>query len=158
MSEATSTSLSKDYVAVREGGAGLIDLSSRGRILVNGSDAAMFLNGLVTNDVKNLAVDSWVPAAFATVQGRLLAAVRIIHREDGFLIDTEDATRERVFRLLERFTLAGDFHVTDVTSETASISLQGRDAVNIVRSKFGREAADDLERGNILQTNQGFDV
>ena len=158
MSEAASTSLSKDYAAVREGGAGLIDLSSRGRILVNGSDAAMFLNGLVTNDVKNLAVNSWIPAAFPTVQGRLLAAVRIIHREDGFLLDTEDTTHERVFRLLERFTLAGDFHVTDVTSETATISLQGRDAVNIVRTKFGREAADDLARGNVHRTKQGFDV
>ncbi|HEX3142554.1 MAG TPA: glycine cleavage T C-terminal barrel domain-containing protein [Pyrinomonadaceae bacterium] len=158
MSEAASTSWSKDYAAVREGGAGLIDLSSRGRILVNGSDAAMFLNGLVTNDVKNLAVNSWIPAAFATVQGRLLAAVRIIHHEDGFLIDTEDTTHERVFRLLERFTLAGDFQVTDVTSETASISLQGRDAARIMRETFGREAADDLERGNVHRTKQGLDV
>jgi len=158
MSEAATTSWSKDYAAVREGGAGLIDLSSRGRILVNGSDAAMFLNGLVTNDVKNLAVNLWIPAAFATVQGRLLAAVRIIHREDGFLIDTEDTTHERVFRLLERFTLAGDFHVTDVTAETASISLQGRDAVRIMRETFGLEAADDLERGHVRRTKQGFDV
>ncbi len=157
MSEAVSTSLSKDYVAVREGGAGLIDLSSRGRILVNGSDAAMFLNGLVTNDVKNLEFNSWIPAAFATVQGRLLAAVRIIHREDGFLIDTEDATHERVFRLLERFTLAGDFRVTDITSETATLSLQGKGAAQIMSNKFGRDA-DDLERGKVLRTKDGFDV
>lgn len=158
MSEAASTSFSRDYAAVREGGTGLIDLTLRGRILVNGSDAAMFLNGLVTNDVKNLAVNSWVPAAFATVQGRLLAAVRIIHREDGFLIDTEHATHERVFRLLERFTLAGDFRVTDITSETAAVSLQGSGAVHLVRMKFGREAAEDLERGKVFRTKQGFDV
>ena len=158
MSEAASTSFSKDYAAVREGGAGLIDLTSRGRILVNGSDAAMFLNGLVTNDVKNLAVNSWVPAAFATVQGRLLAAIRVIHREDGFLIDTEAATHERVFKLLERFSLAGDFRVQDVTAETATFSLQGREAVNIMRSEFGLEAADDLERGQVFRTRQGFDV
>ena len=158
MSEAASTSFSRDYAAVREAGAGLIDLTPRGRILVSGADAAMFLNGLVTNDVKNLAVNSWIPAAFATVQGRLLAAVRIIHREDGFLIDTEDATHERVFRLLERFTLAGDFRVTDITAETAMMSLQGKDAVHIVRIKFGRDAADDLERGQVCRTKQGFDV
>jgi folate-binding protein YgfZ len=158
MTEAASTSFSKDYAAVRENGTGLIDLSSRGRILVNGSDAAMFLNGLVTNDVKNLAVNSWIPAAFATVQGRLLAAVRIIHREDGFLIDTEETTHERVFRLLERFSLAGDFHVTDITSETAMASLQGKTAVHMMSSKFGREASHDLERGKVCRTKEGFDV
>ncbi len=74
---------------MRDGGAGLIDQSSRGRILVSGSEAVMFLNGLITNDMKTLAVNSWMAAAFANVQGRLLAAVRIAHREDGFLIDTD---------------------------------------------------------------------
>src|SRR5213078_1876191 len=94
-----------DYSAVRDGGAGLIDLSARGRILISGSEAVMFLNGLVTNDMKTLALNSWMAAAFANVQGRLLAAVRIIHRPDGFLIDTEETTREKVIGLLDRFTL-----------------------------------------------------
>jgi len=45
-----------EYAAVRESGAGLIDLSSRGRILVSGSEAIQFLNGLITNNMKTLAV------------------------------------------------------------------------------------------------------
>src|ERR1051326_4985637 len=94
------TNFSDDYRAVRYEGAGLIDLSSRrGRILVSGRDAAMFLNGVVTSGVKNLARCSWVPAAFANVQGRLIAAVRIIHRYDGFLIDTETGTRTAAISL-----------------------------------------------------------
>jgi folate-binding protein YgfZ len=130
-----------EYAAVRDGGAGLIDQSSRGRILVSGSEAVMFLNGLITNDMKTLAVNSWMPAAFANVQGRLLAAVRIAHREDGFLIDTEGATRETVITLLDRFTLAGDFRLQDLTDETAMFSLQGRKASEIVSRVFGGEAA-----------------
>src|SRR6266545_5709953 len=72
-----------EYAAVRESGAGLIDLSARGRILVSGSEAVPFLNGLITNDMKTLAPNFWMPAIFPNVQGRLLASVRIIHREDG---------------------------------------------------------------------------
>src|SRR6478672_6339005 len=132
MSEAATTSLSKDYAAVREGGAGLIDLSSRGRILVSGSEAVMFLNGLITNDIKSLELNSWMPAAFANVQGRLLAAVRIIHREDGFLIDTEAATHEAVLRLIERFTMAGDFKVADITEENVGQSVQGQSAREMI--------------------------
>src|ERR1041384_2932756 len=123
----TVTNSSDYYPAVRYEGAGLIDLSARrGRILVGGPHSPMFLNGLVTNDVKNLAHGSWVPAAFANVQGRLIAAVRIIHRTDGFLIDTERVTHSKVLDLLSRFTLAGDFRVTDLTDDLGTLSLQGK--------------------------------
>ena len=136
------------YSAVRDGGAGLIDLSSRGRILVSGSEAVMFLNGLITNDMKTLALNSWMPAAFPNVQGRLLAAVRILHREDGFLIDTEAATRETVITLLDRFTLAGDFKVADLTDGTALLSVQGAKATEIVRAVLGTDA--EVERQQVV--------
>jgi folate-binding protein YgfZ len=143
-----------EYTAVRDGGAGLFDQSSRGRILVSGSEAVMFLNGLITNDMKTLAVNSWMLAAFANVQGRLLAAVRIAHREDGFLIDTESATRETVIALLDRFTLAGDFRLQDLTDETAMFSVQGRTASEIISRVFDEEAA-SVERHKIVNAQFG---
>src|SRR5438128_2242391 len=138
-----------EYAAVRDGGAGLIDLSSRGRLLVSGSEAVMFLNGLITNDMKTLAVNTWMPAAFANVQGRLLAVVRVINREDGFLIDTEDVTHSTVVKILERFTLAGDFRVTDVTNETVSLSVQGKRAENVIKAVFGDKAT--VERRRVMK-------
>jgi len=116
---------------------------------VSGTEAVMFLNGLVTNDMKTLAVDTWMPAVFPSVQGRLLASVRIIHRSDGFLIDTEAATRETVLKLLDRFTMAGDFRVTDLTAETSMISLQGRKASETIGATLGEHAA-ILERQKVL--------
>jgi folate-binding protein YgfZ len=130
-----------EYAAVREGGAGLIDLSSRGRLLVSGSEAVPFLNGLITNDMKTLPTNHWMPAVFPTVQGRLIASVRVIHRDDGYLIDTEAATHERVLQTVSRFTLAGDFHVTDLTAEIAQLSIQGARASEIVGNVLGETAA-----------------
>src|SRR5262245_49480205 len=62
-----------EYRSVRSERAGLIDLSSRGRIHVSGTEALMFLNGLVTNDMKTLGEGQWMPAVFPNVQGRILA-------------------------------------------------------------------------------------
>ena len=138
-----------EYSAVRDGGAGLIDLSARGRIIVSGSEAVMFLNGLITNDMKTLAANSWMPAAFPNVQGRLLAAVRVLNLSDRFLIDTERTTHAKVLELLSRFTLAGDFRVMDATEEIATLSVQGQGAANIIRAVLGDLAA-DLERGKVL--------
>ena len=134
MSEVRTTdrNLLIEYKAVREGGVGLLDLSTRGRITVSGSEAVMFLNGLITNDMKTLGENQSMLAAFPNVQGRLLAVVRVIRRANDFLLDTEAATREKVIKILERFTLAGDFKVADVTNDSALISLQGRGANAVV--------------------------
>lgn len=131
----------REYAAVRTRGAGLIDLSSRARIDVSGSEAVQFLNGLITNDVKTLEVGSWMPAAFPNVQGRLLANVRVLHHTDGFLFDTEPATGDVVLKTLERFTLAGDFRVAGLTDQVAAISVQGARAAEIVEDVLGSESA-----------------
>src|SRR5687767_6324548 len=90
-----------EYNSVRDGSAGLIDLSARGRIRVSGSEAVMFLNGLVTNDMKTVAENQWMAAVFPTVQGRLIAAVRVLRLKDDlsgknpapqFVLDTEPVT------------------------------------------------------------------
>jgi folate-binding protein YgfZ len=150
---------STEYFAVREEGSGVIDLSSRGRLLVSGSEAVMFLNGLITNDMKTLALNSWMPAVFPNVQGRLIAAVRIIHRESGFLIDTERVSLETVAKLLERFTLAGDFRVQDLTNETAMLSVQGRKAADVMRQALGETVANVArERVATAQVQNGGNV
>jgi len=158
---------SVEYAAVRGGGAGLIDLSARGRIQLNGSEAVPFLNGLISNDVKTLEPGSWMDAAFPNVQGRLLAAVRILNRGEHFLIDTEAATHAKVWQLLERFTMAGDFHITDVTTQTASMSVQGARAAALLETTLGAIStapatatvtAVERQRIVITQTAQGAEV
>jgi folate-binding protein YgfZ len=158
--------LGSEYSAVRDGGAGLIDLSSRGRIRVSGSEAVMFLNGLITNDVKSLGENRWMPAALANVQGRLIGAVRIVRGKDPvFLIDTDAGSREGVLRTISRFTLAGDFRVADVTDETALLTLQGKRAAEIVEKVFGTPVS-DLPRNGVVDNifrathtaEDGFDL
>jgi folate-binding protein YgfZ len=115
--------------------------------LVGGSEAVMFLNGLITNDMKTLGLNSWMPAVFPNVQGRLIAAVRIIHRDDGFLIDTEHASLETIAKLVGRFTMAGDFQVKDLSSKTSMLSVQGRTAAEVVRRALDETAASVARTG-----------
>jgi folate-binding protein YgfZ len=140
------------YTAVRDGGAGLIELSERGLIRVSGSEATMFLNGLVTNDVKSLAENRWMPAVFPTVQGRLIGAVRIASLKGGFLIDTERASHDAVLKTISRFTMAGDFRVADDTDESAMLSLQGRRAGEIVEKGLKTIVA-DLARNGVSEVD-----
>ena len=140
-----------EYRTVREGGAGLIDLSPRGRILVSGSEALLFLNGLITNDMKTLAEQHWMPAVFPTVQGRIIASVRVVRTADGFLLDTEPRTHQNVLKTIERFTLAGDFRVTDLTNSTVMLTVQGQAAQDIVAVIAAELAGLDREAMSEIQ-------
>ncbi len=139
-----------EYKSVRETGAGIIDISSRGRVRVSGTEAVQFLNGLITNDVKTLQPGAWMAAAFPNAQGRLVAPARILRVEDSFLIDTDSATSERVRKTLERFTLAGDFRVVDIENEIVLFSVQGARAAETIRLMFGETAA-SVSRGHAAQ-------
>lgn len=116
-----------EYNAIRENGAGLIEFPNRGLIEVSGGEAEMFLTGLITNDVKSLQENTWMHAALPNAQGRLLALVKVWKRDGKFYFETEDKTYETVLKNLDRFTLAGDFKVKDLSKEFVCFSIQGKE-------------------------------
>lgn len=114
-----TTVLDKDereaYDALADGAPGY-RVSPRGLISVWGGESDRFLNGLVTNDVAKLEDGQQISAAFPNAQGRLLALVRIFRSGDRFYFETEEATRQKVYDNLFRFTFAGDFFAEDLSA------------------------------------------
>lgn len=110
------------YEHIRSGGSGFYE-HPRGLIAVWGNEAVPFLDGMITNDMKTLADGGEMLAAFPNAQGRLLAVVRILRQGDRFLIETEAATREKVYQNLFRFTFAGDFFAEDVSEKYVCFDL-----------------------------------
>ena len=93
--------LENNYNHIRSGGSGFYE-QKRGLIAVWGKEAVQFLDGLISNDMKTLEDGEQMLAAFPNAQGRLLAVVRVLRQGDRFLIETEEATREKVFNNLFR--------------------------------------------------------
>lgn len=118
-----NTETLKLYEKIRETKQAAFYAQARGLIAVWGKEAVNFLNGLITNDVAKLEDGAQMPAAFPNAQGRLLAVVRVMRKGEKFLFETEDATREKVFQNLFRFTFAGEFFVEDLSEKYKFISV-----------------------------------
>jgi aminomethyltransferase len=118
------------YNHVRSGGTAYYR-QPRGLISLRGGEAVQFLDGMITNDVKTLVDGAVMKAAFPNAQGRLLAVVRVTRNGERFLIETEGATRQKVFDNLFRFTMAGDFHVEDLSDEYSYIRVYDRSFIPI---------------------------
>ncbi|MFM9903743.1 MAG: YgfZ/GcvT domain-containing protein [Pyrinomonadaceae bacterium] len=119
-----SKELKETYDHIRSGGGGFYE-QKRGLIAVWGKEAVQFLDGLLTNDMKTLEDGGQMLAAFPNAQGRLLAVVRVLRQGDKYLFETEDATREKVFQNLFRFTFAGDFFVEDLSEQYRYLEVFG---------------------------------
>ena len=112
------------YNHIRSGETGYYE-HDRGLIAVWGKEAVPFLDGMITNDMKSLEDGQQMLAAFPNAQGRLLAVVRVLRQGERFLIETEEATREKVYQNLFRFTYAGDFFVEDLTAQYRYLEFFG---------------------------------
>ncbi|HRI03664.1 MAG TPA: glycine cleavage T C-terminal barrel domain-containing protein [Pyrinomonadaceae bacterium] len=112
------------YEHIRSGGSGFYE-QKRGLIAVWGKEAVQFLDGLISNDMKTLEDGQQMLAAFPNAQGRLLAVVRVLRQGEKDLFETEDATREKVFQNLFRFTFAGDFFVEDLSEQYRYVEVFG---------------------------------
>ena len=132
------------YTRIRSGNAGYYE-QKRGLISVHGKEAVQFLDGLISNDMKTLEDGAQMRAAFPNAQGRLLAAVRVLRQGDKYLFETEEATREKVFNNLFRFTFAGDFFVEDLSDNFRFFSIFGRDFLPTAQSliEFDFQAGSD---------------
>ena len=94
-----------------------VNLSSRAKFLLTGTDRVRYLNGQVTNDVRRVKPDVTLYACVTDVKGRTAADVLIHAQEDALLLDAEPGLRETLGLRLERYIVADDVELTDVTEE-----------------------------------------
>lgn len=94
----------------------LIDLSARAKARVSGADAVRYLNGQITNDVRKATRDAAIQASILTAKGKLSAHVFISREsESAFLLDADPELREDLFARLDRYIIADDVQLEDVT-------------------------------------------
>lgn len=112
------------YQALREGAA-ILDLSARGRIRASGEDRKRLLHAMTTNHVQELEPGRTIYAFFLNAQGRIQADVWIHAEEEYLLLDVEPEVREKVYGHLDKFIIADDVTLEDITATTAEIAVEG---------------------------------
>jgi folate-binding protein YgfZ len=123
--------MSPGYSALRERAAWL-DLSSRGKIKVTGDDRARLLHAMTTNHIEQLKPGEGCYAFFLNAQGRILGDVNLLCFEDHFLLDTEPETRTKLFEHLDRYIIADDVALEDLTESLATIAIEGPEAASVL--------------------------
>jgi len=162
-----------EYTALHET-AGVLDLSFRGRICLAGADRARFLNGQVTNNVKDLKPGTGCYAALVSAKGKLQSDLNIYCLPNELLLDFEPGLTGAVLQRLEKYVIADDVQLVDVSADYGLLTVQGPAAESTVRDlamslaiptqAFSFTSANDATLGEIHLMNQprlgttGFDL
>lgn len=131
-----------EYRAVRTD-CGLADLCHRSKLVVEGPEAAEFLHGLASQEIKGLTAGSGCYTTFLTAKGKMLADARIFNLDGRLVLDLEPGLAPSLLEHLERYVIAAKVELRDATEELGLITVQGRESARVIGDFLG-EPVDPL--------------
>jgi tRNA-modifying protein YgfZ len=99
------------------GQAIFIDLSKRAKFRITGADRLRFLNGQITNDLRKASETSAIEACILNAKGKTDAHIYVSASGDSFLVDAAADLRETLKVRLDRYVIADDVQIEDVTDQ-----------------------------------------
>src|ERR1700680_4044077 len=105
-------------------GCGIYDLSARAKIALTGGDRVRWLNGMVTNNNRDLAVGRGVYAFLLNPQGRILGDLYAYNRGNSITVDADQAQSEKLLATFDHYIIMDDVEVSKI-SELTAIGIAG---------------------------------
>ena len=132
-----------EYRALRCG-FGLIDLSNRGLIRVEGQDRQRFLNAMVSNNTADLEPGQGCYATFLNPKGHMVTDMVVYAAEASYLLEVELPVVSTFLEAIDYFVISEDVTFSVETEKWAAIGVQGPKAPDALIAVSGQESLRDL--------------
>jgi glycine cleavage system aminomethyltransferase T len=139
--------LAAEVRAVRET-VGIADRGGRAFTLLDGPDAARFLQGMVTNDVDAIAVGSAAYALLLTPKARVVADMRLTRlAETTFLADADPAAAAALRTVVTRYRLGSKVAIEACDEQYGIVAVAGPQATALLGEALGATLPADAPEG-----------
>jgi len=115
-------------------GCGVYDLGYRAKLSLAGGDRVRWLNGIVTNNIRDLAPDHGVYAFLLNPQGHILADLYAYNRGQSLLIDTDCSQLEKILATFDHYIIMDDVEVANRGEEMTAVGIAGPNARTILKA------------------------
>jgi len=106
-------------------GCGVYNLNSKVKVALTGSDRVRWLNGMVTNNIRDLAPGRGVYAFLLNPQGHILGDLYAYNRSDSVIIDTDRSQSEKLLATFDHYIIMDDVEVANAGDRLAAVGLTG---------------------------------
>jgi folate-binding protein YgfZ len=112
-------------VVALEAGRAFVDLSAWRTVLVGGTDAAAWLNDLLTADLAGMGTDEGRRSLLLSPTGRIRAEVTVVAVDDGFVLVQDPIQDAPIDRALAPYVLSSDVTVEDANARFRLLAFPG---------------------------------
>ena len=121
------------------------NLSDRAIYQLTGPDAERYLNGQISQDVRLSSASSALYSVVSNFKGKLEGDLYIRRYNNAILIDTDSSQRESLFMRLDKYLIADDAELIDVSDDyTLIFSTEKPDTACWSVPRFGIDGFDTL--------------
>jgi folate-binding protein YgfZ len=113
---------------------GVYNLNSRAKIRLTGSDRVRWLNGMITNNVRDLAVGRGVYGFLLNPQGRILGDLYAYNRGDSICLDTDESQVTKILEIFDHYIIMDDVEVENISPQLAVIGLSGPKSMDVLQA------------------------
>ncbi|MGA8270264.1 MAG: glycine cleavage T C-terminal barrel domain-containing protein [Candidatus Sulfotelmatobacter sp.] len=113
-----------EFDAMRNG-CGIYDLGFRARISLTGDDRVRWMNGMVTNNIRDLAAGRGVYAFLLNPQGRILGDMLVYNEGETLTVETDRSQVEKIVAAFEHYIIMDDVEVKNVSESWTALGLAG---------------------------------
>jgi aminomethyltransferase len=115
-------------------GCGIYDLSSRAKIALTGGDRVRWLNGMVTNNIRDLAQGRGVYAFLLNPQGHILGDLYAYNRGDSLILDSDQSQSQKLLATFDHYIIMDDVEVANVSEKLTAIGIAGPKVREVLRA------------------------
>ena len=113
-----------EFSALRSA-CGIYDLGWRAKISLSGKDRVRWLNGMITNNVRDLAVGNGLYAFVLNPQGHILGDLYAYNLGESILLDTDQSQAAKLAELLKRYIIMDKVELTNISDKLTAIGIAG---------------------------------
>ena len=146
----------QEYEAAHHG-VGLAHRSRRALVRVGGSDRHKFLQGLLTNDVTDLAPGEGRPALFLDTKGHVRGVLDLWAEEDAIVAGCDVGFVEAALPDLAKYILGADVSIEDRRGLETVIAVHGVGSEESL-TRVGIDMPDESPRAHVVGEIAGAEV
>src|SRR6202007_211095 len=114
-----------DEFAALRSTCGVYNLENRAKIQLTGSDRVRWLNGMITNNVRDLTAGHGVYGFLLNPQGHILGDLIAYNRSDSIVVSTEASQLEKILATFDHYIIMDDVEVANIADQIASVGVAG---------------------------------
>jgi folate-binding protein YgfZ len=117
---------------------------------ITGRDRTRWLNGMVTNNIRDLKAGRGVYSFVLNSQGNILGDLYVFNRGESLIAEIENSQADGVVQILKRYIIMDKVEIEDLSGKIAVLGIAGPKAADALRSSGLEHDLEQLEFADMV--------